>query len=78
MGSATPGSNEYTLDQVGLRRYLLDLRNAPPAARSWLDQARPTRTIGMTYPVPDNQVSLGRSYDLLIHLRTVTAAHPLL
>ncbi|WP_229322958.1 erythromycin esterase family protein, partial [Streptomyces sp. UNOC14_S4] len=71
---AAPGSNEYTLDKVPYRDYVLDMRTAPAAARAWLDVARPTRDIGTDYPTPDYRTALGRGYDVLIHLHRVRAA----
>jgi erythromycin esterase len=72
--AAAPGSNEYTLDQVCHPDYYLDLRAAPAAARAWLDVARPTRHIGTAYPCPLDNVAIGQSYDLLVHLHRVREA----
>ncbi|MFI5710130.1 erythromycin esterase family protein [Kribbella sp. NPDC051620] len=72
---AAPGNNEYTLDKVPYRDYLVDLRRLPASTRAWLDVRRPTRDIGTGYPTPDSPIRLGQSYDLLIHLNQVTAAH---
>ncbi|MDX6260970.1 MAG: erythromycin esterase [Kribbellaceae bacterium] len=72
---AAPGNNEYTLDKVPYRDYLVDLRRLPASTRAWLDVRRPTRDIGTGYPTPDLPIRLGPSYDLLIHLNQVTAAH---
>ncbi|MGW1074596.1 erythromycin esterase family protein [Streptomyces sp. NPDC002537] len=71
---AAPGSNEYTLDKVPHRNYVLDMRTAPAAARAWLDVARPTRNIGTDYPTPEYLTALGRAYDILIHLHRIRAA----
>ncbi|WP_344843559.1 erythromycin esterase family protein [Kribbella ginsengisoli] len=73
--SAAPGNNEYTLDKVPYRDYLVDLRRLPAGTRAWLDVRRPTRDIGTGYPTPDLPIRLGASYDLLIHLNQVSAAH---
>ncbi|GAB2638036.1 erythromycin esterase family protein [Kribbella swartbergensis] len=73
--SAPPGNNEHTLDRVPYRDYLVDLRTLPAKTRDWLNVARPTRDIGTAYPFPDLPVKLGRTYDILIHLHRVTAAH---
>jgi erythromycin esterase len=73
--SAPPGNNEYTLDRVPYRDYLVDLRTLPAKTRDWLNVARPTRDIGTAYPFPDLPVKLGQTYDILIHLHRVTAAH---
>ena len=75
IGSAAAGNNEYTLDKVPYRDYYVDLRTLPRSTKSWLQVARPTRDIGTGYPFPDSPVALASSYDLLIHLNEVTAAH---
>lgn len=72
--AAEPGSNEYTLDKVRREDFYLDVRTAPPAARAWLDTARPTRSIGTQFPAPSANISLGRSYDIVIHLHDVREA----
>ena len=74
IGSAPAGNNEYTLDRVRYDDYLVDLRTLPRQTKEWLMVKRPTRDIGNVYPSPDLPVALGESYDLLIHLDTVTAA----
>ncbi|WP_406216144.1 erythromycin esterase family protein [Streptomyces decoyicus] len=76
LGPAKPGSNEYTLDRVHHRDYVLDLRSAPPAARAWLATARPTRSIGTEYPGPgvEYRIALARSHDIIVHLHQVGAA----
>ncbi|MET9295971.1 erythromycin esterase family protein [Streptomyces sp. NPDC003077] len=77
VGSAAPGSNEYTLDQVRHRDYYVDVRTAPAAARVWLEGARPTYAFGTQYPYPLADVSIARSYDVLIHLHQVREAEKL-
>jgi erythromycin esterase len=74
IGSAPAGNNEYTLDRVRYDDYVVDLRTLPRQTREWLMVERPTRDIGNAYPSPDLPIALGASYDLLIHLDTVTAA----
>ncbi|MFJ8232527.1 erythromycin esterase family protein [Streptomyces sp. NPDC094448] len=78
VGGAAPGTNEHTLDRVRHRDFYADLRTAAPAARDWLNTARPTRSIGTlfhdNYPLYD--LALGRSFDVLIHLNTVREAEP--
>lgn len=74
MPAAPAGSNEHALDQVRFEDFYLDVRTAPPAARAWLDTARPTRTIGTQFPVDPAPISLGRSYDVVIHLHDVRQA----
>ncbi|MFH9350772.1 erythromycin esterase family protein [Kitasatospora sp. NPDC017646] len=75
---ATLGMNEYLLDRVRPRDYYLDLRQAPPAARTWLDTAHPTYDAGTAFtrdPLP--ALALGAGYDVLIHLHRVRAAEKL-
>jgi erythromycin esterase len=72
---AAAGNNEYTLDKVAYRDYFVDLRTLPRSTKTWLQQERPTRDIGTAYPWPDSPVALASSYDVLIHLNQVTAAH---
>lgn len=74
VGAAGPGTNEYTLDQVHYQDYYLDIRNAPAAARAWLDTVRPTREIGTQYPVDPESIALARSFDVLVHLHEVREA----
>ena len=74
IGSAPAGNNEHTLDQVRYDDYVVDLRTLPRQTKQWLTVERPTRDIGNVYPSPDLPIALGKSYDLLIHLDTVTAA----
>jgi erythromycin esterase len=78
VGPAGPGMNEYTLDQVRYTDYYADLRQAPPAARTWLDTTRPTYNVGTVFPNPTTpQIAIGRAYDVLIHLHTVRQADKL-
>ncbi|MEU4396556.1 erythromycin esterase family protein [Kribbella sp. NPDC023855] len=72
---AAPGSNEHTLDKVPYRNYFVDLRRVPAATRAWLDVPRLTRDIGTAYPWPELPTRLSHSYDVLIHLNEVSAAH---
>ncbi|MFI7419328.1 erythromycin esterase family protein [Nonomuraea sp. NPDC049684] len=75
--AAGPDYNEYVLDRVRYRDFLLDTRTAPRSARTWPAQARPTRLIGGGFWSPDHAVHappLSRSYDLVIHLHQVKAA----
>ncbi|MEZ0077014.1 erythromycin esterase family protein [Planotetraspora sp. GP83] len=77
VGAATPGMNEYTLDKVRYQDYYLDIRNAPAAARAWLDISRPTRNIGTQYPYPLVDLAIARSFDVLIHLHDIREADKL-
>ncbi|MFH8405236.1 erythromycin esterase family protein [Streptomyces sp. NPDC018019] len=74
VGAPKPAMNEHTLDQVRYRNFYLDVRQAPQAARTWLNVTRPTRNIGTQYPHPDAHVAIARSFDVLIHLHEVSAA----
>ncbi|KOG41756.1 erythromycin esterase family protein [Streptomyces resistomycificus] len=74
LGPAGPGSNERTLDRVGHRDYVLDLRVTGSPAGEWLRRARPTRGIGTAYPDGPYDIALARSYDVLVHLHEVAAA----
>lgn len=75
VGPPQPGSNEYTLNKVPYRDYLLDLRTAGPPARQWLTVARPTYEIGVLWPFPLPDTPLRPSSDLLFHLHHADAAH---
>ncbi|GGV70650.1 hypothetical protein GCM10010277_81850 [Streptomyces longisporoflavus] len=72
---APKGHNEHTLDKVRYRDFILDLRTAPAAVRTWLTAARPTRSYGLYWSSDDPASALGRSYDIVIHLHEVQAAH---
>ncbi len=74
IGSAPANNTEYTLERVRYDDYVVDLRTLPRQTKQWLTVQRPTRDIGNAYPSPDLPVSLAKSYDLMIHLDTVTAA----
>ncbi|WP_436791212.1 erythromycin esterase family protein [Yinghuangia sp. YIM S10712] len=74
VGPPLPDSNEYTLDKVPYRDYLLDMRTVRPPARQWLTVARPTFEIGVSWPAPLPDTPLSPSSDLLIHLHHADAA----
>ncbi|OAR27555.1 erythromycin esterase [Streptomyces sp. ERV7] len=77
VGPPGPGSNEEVLERVSPRDYYLDLRRVAKPAKDWLGVFRPTRSIGNSWPQEDDQVRLGPSFDVLVHLHRVTAAHRL-
>ncbi|MEV7193142.1 erythromycin esterase family protein [Streptomyces sp. NPDC093510] len=77
LAPATPGMNEHTLDRVRFDDYFVDMRTAPPAAGKWLEEARPTRSIGNAYPDGPHKIRLKASHDILIHLHAITPAHRL-
>ncbi|MFI6209040.1 erythromycin esterase family protein [Streptomyces sp. NPDC051041] len=74
VGPLGAGSNEEVLERVSRRDYYVDLRAVPEPARGWLTAKRPTRSIGNAWPEDPYRTSLGRQYDVLIHLHRVTAA----
>ncbi|MFI9115244.1 erythromycin esterase family protein [Streptomyces venezuelae] len=79
VGPATTGTAEHTLDRVRYRDFVVDLRNAPAAARAWLAAPHTVKNIGATYPgIADApQIRLSESYDVVIHLQRVEAARML-
>ncbi|GAA3506876.1 erythromycin esterase family protein [Streptomyces showdoensis] len=79
VGPAAPGTIEHTLDRVRYHDSVVDLRNAPAAARAWLAAPHTVKNIGATYPgIADApQIRLSESYDVVIHLQRVEAAHML-
>ncbi|HET6287762.1 MAG TPA: erythromycin esterase family protein [Amycolatopsis sp.] len=66
-----------TLDKVRYDDFCFDARPAPASARAWLDGSRLTRSIGTQLPMDPFKVSLGRSYDIVVHLHDVTEANVL-
>jgi erythromycin esterase len=74
LGPAGSGSNERTLDRVRYDDYVVDLRSVGSPAREWLEQARPTRSIGTDYPDGPHDIALARTHDVLIHLHRVEVA----
>lgn len=73
---APEGHNDHALDRLGEHRdFALDLREAGTEERNWLTRPRPTRSYGLYWSPDDPATSLGRSYDILIHLHQVEAAH---
>ncbi|MFE1921175.1 erythromycin esterase family protein [Streptomyces asoensis] len=72
--AAKPGSNEEVLDRARQDDYILDLRSAPAAARTWLATSRATWNIGAGWPDPtEYRTALGKAHDILIHLHDVEA-----
>ncbi|MFI6642785.1 erythromycin esterase family protein [Streptomyces sp. NPDC050504] len=74
IGPAAPGTTEHTLGQVRHRAYYLDVHRVPAAARTWLAAPHPVTSIGTQYPGPSAEATVSRSYDVLMHLDTVTEA----
>ncbi|KAA6215135.1 erythromycin esterase family protein [Streptomyces albofaciens JCM 4342] len=76
VGPAAPGTTEHTLDRVRYRDFVVDLRNTPAAARTWLTAPHTVKNIGATYPWSGNapQIRLAETHDVVIHLHQVQAA----
>ncbi|MER5555222.1 erythromycin esterase family protein [Streptomyces sp. NPDC002793] len=74
VGPLGAGSNEEVLERVMRRDYYVDLRAVPGPTRGWLSEKRLTRSIGNAWPEDAYQTSLGRQFDVLVHLHRVTAA----
>jgi erythromycin esterase len=81
-----PGSNSSNavLNQKNTIGYILDLRSAPPKVRARLEKPRPFQ-IGLASAVDDprwlaeNAVASGALadwFDVLVHLREMSAGHP--
>ncbi|MEU7187231.1 erythromycin esterase family protein [Streptomyces sp. NPDC045470] len=79
VGPAAPGTTEHTLDRVRHRDFVVDLRKAPAAARTWLAAPHTVKNIGATYPgIADApQIRLADSHDVVIHFHRVKAARML-
>ncbi|MFZ3555940.1 erythromycin esterase family protein [Streptomyces sp. BH055] len=72
---APAGHNEHMLDRVHHRDFVLDLRTAPAAARTWAAEARKTHSYGLYWTTEDPDVALGHTFDLILHLHEVTPGH---
>ncbi|MYS86093.1 erythromycin esterase family protein [Embleya scabrispora] len=77
IGPAIAHGGEDVLEQVSRRDWYLDTRTVPPGtARDWLAAAHPTRGLGAHWPCNEYEnTRLGPSYDILIHLHHISAAH---
>jgi erythromycin esterase len=69
--SAASGSFESHLTAMQVPVYLLDLRGAPPNIAAWLEQ--PRQLFG---PGPPNTYSIGRAFDVIVHIDRVTPSPP--
>lgn len=68
---APPHSIDGLAGELGVPRFLLDMRTAPPAAKRWLDREH---QLG-----PDDDallLKMGQAYDILFYLDTVNSACP--
>jgi erythromycin esterase len=70
---AVAGSLSNLLGPLNEPLFLLDLRSAPPAARSWLDH---DRVVSDTYPWGRYELNVARAFDLLLYMDRVTPACP--
>lgn len=78
VGTAPPDTFEAALAVVS-PPFLLDLRSAPAAIARWLGEAQQTRTLGSAFRSERAMRELftpAKSYDALVLLDRVTAAHP--
>ncbi|WP_409176385.1 erythromycin esterase family protein [Brevibacillus fortis] len=74
--SNDPKTFNHTLDKVSKDQYFVDLRNATGLTKKWLKEERPfLNGFGSAHPSKPNIVttSLGQSFDILIHIDTVSA-----
>lgn len=82
IGAPAETSSNYTLGNIGLAQYLLDLRDAPEGTvKNWIESPRPFRLIGVTYDPDPSAASdsyytgaLSQWFDLLIHFQDTTPA----
>lgn len=82
VGAPSETSSNYTLGNVGLAQYLLDLRDIPAGAiKNWMESPRPFRAIGVTYDPDPSAVSdfyytgsLSQWFDLLINFQNTSPA----
>ncbi|MFE5333426.1 erythromycin esterase family protein [Embleya sp. NPDC056575] len=77
LGPTGPGAAEFVLGRVCRRDWYLDTRTiAPGLARDWLADAHPTRGVGLVWPCDEyTNTRLRPTYDILVHLHHVGAAH---
>lgn len=74
-------SSNYTLGQVGIPRYFLDLRHLPAGSiKTWAQTPRPFCVINIVYDPSQaaasyNTGSLSQWFDILIHFQHTTPAH---
>jgi hypothetical protein len=77
----TPGRDtyNYTLGNVGIPLYLLDLRKTPPGpVTDWMNGPHIFLEYGITGPDPSIPGSLQQLFDLLVFIRHTTASRSLL
>lgn len=79
VGPAAPGTTEHTLDRVRHRDFVVDLRDAPAPARTWLAEPRTVKNIAATYPWNGDaaKIRLAKTHDVVVHLHRVEAARML-
>jgi erythromycin esterase len=78
VGPPDPGFNEYTLGEVHLDPYFLNLRALPSPAAEWAAQPHPNRFFGGFYePGYTEEIALSEFSDMLIFIQRSTAARML-
>jgi erythromycin esterase len=79
VGPAPAGSLDEALGLAKMPVFAVDLRAAPPACAGWLASRLVTRSVGGVYfSEPRTRVrrAPARSFDALLYVGEVTAAHP--
>jgi erythromycin esterase len=80
LGPAPPGTFAATLGLADKPLFLLDLRTAPPPVRDWLSGPVPSWQLGGWFMGEKQALARhpwAKSFDAVIHVREVTAAHAL-
>jgi erythromycin esterase len=67
-GPPGPETNEYTMDRVWRKDFVLD------TSIDWLARTRPTRQYGGKFPAEKTPIALGRSFDVVVHFHRMTPA----
>lgn len=79
VGAPPAGSLDEALGLANLPFFAVDLRAAPPPCAAWLGSRLVTRSVGGVY-VSEARMRArrapARSFDALVYVREVTAAHP--
>jgi erythromycin esterase len=73
LGRPAADSIDYIGSRVGDPMFLLDLRTAPPAVAGWLSRER-AREHSFTHGSQVFQLSVGKAFDILFYLDTITPA----
>lgn len=69
-----PNIFNYTFGQVNYDQFFVDLRKASGVTKTWLNEEHPffagVTTVGPNIPTTTD-ISLGRSFDILVHIQKV-------